>query len=196
MLYSPHTQPLFIPWYPIMSDQNGHTQPNSPVGDDTQEDGVQGDSADEQDIDLTKETLDPRTTAVLSKKALQRHMHPAKRTMSDIHTKGDREVIIVIRGIIERFVIPGDRKVTLGRADTKMRFIPDIDLTPYGALDRGVSRVHANLWIEKDHIFISDAGSTNGTYIDGDRLEPEQPHQLARGDEIMLGRLAVQILFR
>lgn len=185
-----------------MSDANGHTQPNAPLGDETQEDGVRDDStisgdADGHDeVDLTKETRDTRTTAIISKKALQRHMQPAKRVTNDIATKGEREVIMVIRGIIERFVIPGDRKITLGRADTKMRFIPDIDLTPYGALDRGVSRVHANLWIENNHIFISDAGSTNGTYLDGDRLEANKPHQLARGDEILLGRLAVQILFR
>lgn len=175
-----------------MSEQNGHTQPNPPAGNDEK-----GDDTKQRDgIDITNSVIETRTTAVLSKKAIQRHLHPAKKVESDLHSKEEREVIMVIRGIIERFIIPGDRKVTLGRADTKMRFIPDIDLTPYGALDRGVSRVHAEIWIENNDIFVSDAGSTNGTYLGGERLEAEKPHKLSRGDELMLGRLAVQILFR
>lgn len=135
------------------------------------------------------------TTAVLSTRQLQRHVGRGADT-SDLSPRDDREIILVIRGIIERFVVPSDRKITLGRADVKMRYVPDIDLTPYGALDRGVSREHARIWVDDGNLFISDNNSTNGTYIGGERLPAEAPTRLNKGDELMLGRLAIQILFR
>jgi hypothetical protein len=137
----------------------------------------------------------PVETAIFSTRNLKRRSGHAEQA-DDVNVREDREIILVIRGIIERFVIPKDRKVTLGRADVKMRYVPDIDLTPYGALDRGVSREHANLWLKNGEIFLEDLESTNGTFVAGDQLAPNKLVKIERGDELMFGRLAIQILFR
>ena len=51
--------------------------------------------------------------------------------------------------------------------------------------DAEVSRKHARLILEADRYKIEDLNSTNGTYIDGQRLIG--PHLLAIGEVIMFG---------
>jgi pSer/pThr/pTyr-binding forkhead associated (FHA) protein len=107
-----------------------------------------------------------------------------------------REIILVIRGVVERVVLQEGQKVVLGRSDLRTRNSPDVDLTPYGALDRGVSREHASLHIEGEKLYVTDMNSTNGTILGGTRLEPFTSTVLRKGDELLLGRLPVQVLFR
>ena len=106
------------------------------------------------------------------------------------------EVLIVIRGMVERRIISEGILFQLGRFDYATSEDHDIDLTPYGAEDRGVSRIHAHLYLENNRIFIVDLDSTNGTFLRGERLEPNVPKLLRTGDEILLGRLGMQIMFR
>jgi DNA-binding winged helix-turn-helix (wHTH) protein len=56
-----------------------------------------------------------------------------------------------------------------------------------------VSRVHAQIELQHNRYILSDAGSSNGTYINGRRLE--EPTQLSTNDEIWLGSSAVSLLF-
>lgn len=107
-----------------------------------------------------------------------------------------REVILLVRGMVERLLIEPGLIFKLGRFDVSKKQINEVDLTPYGALDRGVSRIHAELHLEDDKLFITDLGSTNGTYLSGQRLNPNKPALLRKGDELLLGRLAIQVLFR
>jgi len=110
---------------------------------------------------------------------------------------GDQsEIIFVIRGIVERVVVPKDGNIILGRSDPRNRNRVDLDLTPYGALDRGVSREHVRMHIEDGRLYVTDLGSTNGTFLSSTRLEPNTPTLLRKGDELLLGRLPIQILFR
>lgn len=106
------------------------------------------------------------------------------------------ELILVIRGMIERVLLTSDVKYKLGRFDIGTKGLDEIDLTPYGALDRGVSRVHAEIFVEDSKLYIIDLDSTNGTYMAGARLRPHEPILLRKGDELILGRLPMQIMFR
>jgi hypothetical protein len=85
--------------------------------------------------------------------------------------------------------------IILGRGDDTMA--PDMyaDLTPYGAIDQGVSRRHAVLQRVKRTITISDLNSRNGTFLNGARLIPHQARFLRHGDEIHLGKLMFRIHF-
>ncbi|MDI6769818.1 MAG: FHA domain-containing protein [Anaerolineales bacterium] len=84
---------------------------------------------------------------------------------------------------------------SLGRVSEGQPIMPDIDLTPYKAYDKGVSRLHAVLRRVKNKIVIMDLGSSNGTYVNGNRLSPQIEHVLSHGDTIHLGKLKIQILF-
>jgi pSer/pThr/pTyr-binding forkhead associated (FHA) protein len=84
----------------------------------------------------------------------------------------------------------------LGRADSSSTQVPDLDLTPYGALEKGVSRMHAAIHRSEDTLTLVDMGSVNGTHLNGQRLIPEQPRVLRDGDEIRLGKLVAHIYFK
>ncbi len=55
--------------------------------------------------------------------------------------------------------------------------------------DDSISRIHAKLTRESNRFFLSDQNSTNGTYRNGLRLNPNQTVPIEPGDEIALGKL-------
>lgn len=69
-----------------------------------------------------------------------------------------------------------------------------IDLSPFRAQENGVSRRHAIILARKKFLTLRDLGSTNGTYLNGLRIMPEQDMPLEHGDKIRFGRLDTQLL--
>jgi DNA-binding NtrC family response regulator len=61
--------------------------------------------------------------------------------------------------------------------------------------DASVSRRHARIDMRGDHATVTDLGSRNGTWINGERLSDE-PRRVARGDEIRLGSVRIALLAR
>ncbi|MDQ3007417.1 MAG: FHA domain-containing protein [Chloroflexota bacterium] len=85
---------------------------------------------------------------------------------------------------------------TLGRLSEGQPIMPDIDLTPYQAYASGVSRLHAVVKREDNRVAVMDLGSSNGTYVNGRRLNPHTEESLSHGDIVALGKLKIQILLR
>ena len=85
---------------------------------------------------------------------------------------------------------------TLGRISEGQPIMPDVDLSPYQAYTRGVSRLHAVLKREASHVFLMDLGSSNGTFVNGKRLMPNVDHSVSNGDVVALGKLKIQILLK
>jgi pSer/pThr/pTyr-binding forkhead associated (FHA) protein len=83
----------------------------------------------------------------------------------------------------------------MGRSDVGSVEKPNIDFAPYDALDKGVSRSHATIELSEDTLTIVDTGSANGTFLNGQRLVPNQPRVLRDGDELRLGKLIANIYF-
>ncbi len=73
--------------------------------------------------------------------------------------------------------------------------VADIDLTPYGAVDKGVSRVHLTLEREHDTIIVTDLNSSNYTFLNGQRLMPHEPRILRDNDELRLGHLVFRVTY-
>jgi hypothetical protein len=72
---------------------------------------------------------------------------------------------------------------------------PLIDLTKLDALELGVSRVHAMIRKTKSGYQIIDLDSSNGTWLENQRLVPQRPYQLDSGDRIRIGRLNMLAFF-
>jgi hypothetical protein len=108
----------------------------------------------------------------------------------------DSMVVLHIRDVAEPVILRPADKLIFGRSDNNSTTKPDIDFTPYGALEKGVSRIHAAIIHEDDSLTLIDLGSANGTHLNGQRLVPEQPRILRDGDEIRLGRLVTHIYFK
>ncbi|MBI3739571.1 MAG: FHA domain-containing protein [Chloroflexi bacterium] len=85
---------------------------------------------------------------------------------------------------------------TLGRISEGQPIMPDIDLSPYQAYASGVSRLHAVIKRDADRVLLMDLGSSNGTYINGKRLNPNVEQALGNGDVVALGKLKIQILLK
>src|SRR6185436_7986852 len=120
----------------------------------------------------------------------------AKATWGTARFGQDASIIIHIRDTIEPVIVQPTKKMVLGRTDSSSTQRPDLDLTPYGALEKGVSRIHAAIHRSEDTLTLIDMGSANGTHLNGQRLVPEQPRILRDGDEIRLGKLVAHIYFK
>lgn len=144
-------------------------------------------------IDPTKDTSVFSANDRRLKRILENQSEENYSTMS----LGDtQEVVLLIRGMVERVVMKVGTVYKLGRFEIGASADNEIDLTPYGAQDRGVSRVHAELEILDGIVHINDLGSTNGTFVNSRQLDANTPTPLRKGDELLLGRLAFQVLFR
>ena len=85
---------------------------------------------------------------------------------------------------------------TLGRLSEGQPIMPDIDLTPYQAYASGVSRLHAVVKRDSERVLVMDLGSSNGTYVNGRRINPHVEEALNHGDILALGKLKIQVLLR
>jgi hypothetical protein len=85
---------------------------------------------------------------------------------------------------------------TLGRISEGQPIMPDIDLSPYQAYANGVSRLHAVIKREGNQVLLMDLGSSNGTYVNGKRLNPNVEQNLKNGDVVALGKLKIQVLLK
>lgn len=88
------------------------------------------------------------------------------------------------------------QKVIIGRDEAKSSERPDLDLMPYGAFKHGVSRRHASLELVGKCLTIKDLGSSNGTFLNGARLDPHEVHQLRDGDTLRMGQMKLNIAFK
>ena len=88
---------------------------------------------------------------------------------------------------------PGVEGYVLGRSGSGSDYLPDIDLAPYGAREKGISRRHAALVQYHGMLHIIDLESTNGTFINGNRIRPNVATQVRSGDVLTLGDLDLRI---
>ncbi len=98
-----------------------------------------------------------------------------------------RQQVVVIR---ER------EQITIGRVDGLTSVLPTVDLGRQGGWERGVSRLHAAIQRLEDRLYLIDLGSTNGTLLNGKRIEPRTPHLLHDRDHIRLGLFDIEIHFQ
>jgi len=84
-------------------------------------------------------------------------------------------------------------KITVGRAVPGEAKRPDVDLSTIGAEALGVSRQHVEITPEADRLVVKDLDSNNGSFINGNRLKADEPYRLGHGDQLMLGRLRLEV---
>jgi pSer/pThr/pTyr-binding forkhead associated (FHA) protein len=70
-----------------------------------------------------------------------------------------------------------------------------LDLTDLNAYQHGVSRRHCRLERRGEHLVAVDLDSTNGTYLNGEALQPQREYVVSHGDKLILGTLHLTISF-
>ncbi len=104
-------------------------------------------------------------------------------------------VLIHFQDTARTLEIKPSKKLVIGRYDHTSVSNPDIDLAPYGALEKGVSRQHAAIELKEETLVLTDLGSSNGTFLNGQRLSANQSRVLRDGDEIKLGKIVAYVHF-
>jgi len=101
-------------------------------------------------------------------------------------------LVVVATGV--EIPLAASAETLVGREDPYSSVFPDVDLTPHGGVDGGVSRRHFRITVSGAQYLIEDLNSTNFTLLNRQRVEPGKPTPIADGDEIRAGR--VQLTFR
>ena len=109
------------------------------------------------------------------------------------HLEVGQGLMLYIRNAKEPVPLTTEHAMTIGRKGRGVN--PDLDLTPYGAMEKGVSRIHATVQVVNHTPIITDMGSTNGLYLNGDLIPAQQSQILCDGDELHLGELVAHIYF-
>lgn len=89
--------------------------------------------------------------------------------------------------------LPDKEEIIVGREDPVSGIYPDVDMTPHGGEEGGVSRQHARLIKEDDKYYVEDLDSTNFTFVNKQKLAPKTRQVIDEGDEIRFGRVAVEL---
>lgn len=90
--------------------------------------------------------------------------------------------------------LPIAELVVIGRSSDEGEN-PDVGLNQFGASQRGVSRRHVAIRRKGPLVYVSDMGSTNGTFLNGRKLQRGEERILRDGDEIHLSHLMVRVRF-
>ena len=105
------------------------------------------------------------------------------------------KIALLFKDMRAKIIVQVVNPIIIGRLDSDNDTKSFIDLNPFGGEPLGVSRRHLKLWSENNHLYIEDLGSTNGTFFNGIRLTKNTPQFIHHGDQIALGRFAIEIEF-
>ena len=133
------------------------------------------------------------TTVVLDEAESASYAYnPASETLT-FDTVNLWRIALTITSVQARLIVDVRQPVLIGRSSPQNAFTPTIDLAPFGAQESGVSRLHLMLAIENSRLVAIDHYSVNGTRLNGMRMFPEQTYPLHDGDQLVLGRLQVEV---
>ena len=99
---------------------------------------------------------------------------------------------IIVESDNQEFDLSGKDNVLIGREDAVSNIFPDVDLTPHGGEEGGVSRMHARIFVENGQYMLEDENSTNFTFLNRQKLAAKTPTLLHNDDEIKLGRVLLR----
>jgi pSer/pThr/pTyr-binding forkhead associated (FHA) protein len=96
----------------------------------------------------------------------------------------------------QSIALPQQKQIIVGRSTPNPGIEqPDVTLNEFGAVDKGVSRRHIAITCKANLVYVSDLGSTNGTWLNGNRLFPHSERLMRAGDTLQLGELRMVVRF-
>lgn len=94
----------------------------------------------------------------------------------------------ILLGNGQNVELGGRESYLIGREDPISGIYPEIDTSASDGDTSGVSRRHAEIVRQSNQWFLQDLNSTNGTFVNNQRLAPHTRHPLRSGDQIRLGK--------
>jgi len=102
---------------------------------------------------------------------------------------------IYIEGAPKPYYLQMDKELIIGRKP-EAALETFLDLAGIDAFNLGISRRHAMIRRKEYGYEISDLASTNGTWLNNERLVPNKPYPLTSGSQVSVGRMRFFVLYR
>ncbi len=99
---------------------------------------------------------------------------------------------LIVEADNQEFDLSGKDNIVIGREDAVSNIYPDVDLTPHGGEEGGVSRLHARIFYDSGQYMLEDENSTNFTFLNRQKLAGKTPTPLHDNDEVRLGRVLLR----
>ena len=102
---------------------------------------------------------------------------------------------IYVAGALKPYYLDMDKDLIVGR---KLEAASEaiLDLSDLDGFNLGLSRRHAMLRRTESSYELTDLSSTNGTWLNNERLAPNKPYPFASGSQLRLGRMRLFVLYR
>jgi len=101
---------------------------------------------------------------------------------------------IYVGGALKPFYLTMDRELIIGRKpETPTE--AQLDLSDLDAFNMGLSRRHAMLRYTESGYEVIDLASTNGTWLNNERLIPNKPYRFASGSQLRIGRMRLFVMY-
>ena len=134
-------------------------------------------------------------TLILEGDELKKIAAKAQKAWRSAQVGESRTIRVHIAQAVLSIHLPPEKTVSLGRVGEAHESKPDIDLAQHKALKGGVSRLHAALRFQGDMVQVRDLESTNGTFLNGQRVSAKEWRIMRDGDELRLGNLTMALYF-
>jgi hypothetical protein len=104
-------------------------------------------------------------------------------------------IAIYVEGASKPIFSASDDEFVIGRrVDASSEGL--LDLSGLGGYHLGLSRRHARIRRAGSGYEVTDLSSSNGTWLNDERLTPKQPYSLPNGSQLRLGRMRLFVVFR
>jgi CRP-like cAMP-binding protein len=111
--------------------------------------------------------------------------------VSSENSETTERAVLIHRESGTSFEIPSGGDVLVGRRDPITGIQPEVDLSPVDP-ERSCSRQHAKIIRDGGrYLLVEDIGTTNGTFLDGERLDTGVPVELQSGGEVRFGTVTL-----
>ncbi len=106
----------------------------------------------------------------------------------------DDGIAIYAAGSLKPVYLRFDKELVFGRKGEEPPEDDLLDLSDLGGYQAGISRRHAMIRRVENGCEIIDLASTNGSWLNDERLVPNKPVPLASGAQLRFGRLRIFVL--
>jgi len=108
----------------------------------------------------------------------------------------DDGIAIYAAGTMKPLYLQFEKELIFGRKGEEPAKCALLDLSEFGGYQAGISRQHAMIRKREGGYEIIDLASTNGSWLNNERLVPNKPTPLASGSQLRFGRLQILVLHR
>ena len=108
----------------------------------------------------------------------------------------DDGIAIYAEGTLKPIYLWFEKELVFGRKGEEPSEDALLDLSELGGYQAGISRRHAMIRKGENGCEVIDLGSTNGSWLNDERLIPNRPVPLESGSQLRFGRLCILVLYR